>query len=328
MLATSSIKSLIKPYSKPTEESILNDFINLLDIYKIRYTLINNVPFFAVSNLASCKGLDTKDFSKNFIKEGKCILAGKFKKLEGNELTAFKAAWERDSNIPFSRARSLWVCDWRACFSYLSQGNTNQAKEFQTLGADSVEVIVGNKVTPLYPTTPNLVLLPTNVTEEQVQEALCSLASYTNRHFKREHTLVNTLADGIDNTAKTRRFDLIEMCGRDLKIYELKKSPLTTDHIKEVIGDKGYLELAASRFPTKRVKLFFVAPSITPAAERLIKQFSKITFIPLSSLVVDLVNEIRDEIRTESKEAEWFLDKKILPQFEKILPLPKVVKAA
>jgi hypothetical protein len=209
MLATSSLKELLKAYTKPTEENILNNFILLLNTYKIRYTLINKVPFFVVANLAQSKGLNTKDFAKNFIQNGKCILAGKFKKLEGKELAAFKSAWAKDNDIGFSKARNLWVCDWRGSYSYLSNGYSNQAKSFQNLGADSVQAIV-SKVVPLHPPTPNLtpVASLSNYSEDDIQEALCSLASYTNRHFKREHTLFNSLADGVENTAKTRRFDL------------------------------------------------------------------------------------------------------------------------
>jgi hypothetical protein len=331
MLATSSIKSLIAPTCSPTEKDILDKFISLLDTYKVRYTTINGKPFFAVANLCTAKGLNSKDF-KNYLVDGKCVLAGTFTKLEGKDLEQFKQCWERDGNPQFFKARSLWVTNWRGTFSLMSAGASEQAKQFQTLGADSVEVIT-SKVTSLHPPAPYLTVVPTHqspvgVTEEHIQEAICSLASYTNRHFKREHTLVNTLADGIDNTAKTRRFDLIEKCGRSVKIYEMKRQTLTADHVKETIGDKGYLDLAVSRFPNKTVKLFFVANSLTPAAERLIKQFTKIKFIPLSSLVIELVDEIRQEIRGESKEAEWFLDKRILPQFEKVLPLPKLLSAA
>lgn len=109
MLATASIKSLIQAPS--SDQEILDKFIELFSTYKIRYTIINNQPFFAVSNLASSKGLDTKDFSKNFFKDGKCLLAGKFWKLEGEPLISFKEAWVRDSNYAFSKARALWVCD-------------------------------------------------------------------------------------------------------------------------------------------------------------------------------------------------------------------------
>lgn len=333
MLANSTIKSHIK-LSSSGEGGILDKFIELLSKYKIKFTLINGIPLFAVANLASAKGLNTKDFAKNFIKNGKCILGGKFKKLEGAELIVFKTAWEKDKNTPFTRARSLWVCDWKGAYHYLSLGNSTQSKELKNIAADSIESVVtksinsNNNTSPSVSTTKSNVV-PINIKEEKTQEAICLLASYGNRHFKREQLIHNKLADGVNNTARTRRFDLVETKGRYLTVYEIKKDTLTADHIKEVIGDKGYLELATNRYSTKRVKLVFIAERITAAALRLLKECSKVEFISLGSLVSSLVEEIKEEITKESKDGEWYLYKRILPQFEGVLPLPpKLIKAA
>jgi hypothetical protein len=317
MLATSSaIKSLIQTKCKPSELDILNKFVSLLDIYKINYVTLGKDPHFVVSNLARSKGLDTVDFSKNFIVNGKCTLGGTFKLIKGEELVKFKQAWKEANTFQFTKANSLWICDWLGAYSYLTIGNTQQAKDFKEVGANSVERVINN-VIPFTPVLP--------ATEEMLHNAICGLASYTNRHFKREQIVVNSFTD---QSAKTRRFDLVEKVGRNVKVMELKANALTTDHIKEAIGDKGYLELAMLKYPTKRVKMYFVAPSITKSAERLLNRMTKVEFLSLGNLVADLVSEIRAEFK--DNESEWYLTKEILPKFNHVLPIDniKLLKAS
>ena len=321
MLATSSvIKSLIQAKCKPSELDILNKFVALLDTYKINYVRLGDDPHFVVSNLAKSKGLDTLDFSKNFIVNGKCTLGGIFKLIKGDELAKFKLAWKESNGWSFTKANSLWITNFVGAYNYLTIGNNEQAKQFKEIGANSVEKVVSNvtsNVIPLYPSKPHLTVL--SATEEQLHDAICALSAYTNRHFKREQIVVNSFTD---QSAKTRRFDLVEKVGRNVKVMELKAHPLTTDHIKEAIGDKGYLELAMLKYPTKRVKLTFVAPSITKSAERLLNRMTKVEFLSLGNLVADLVSEIRTEFK--DNDSEWYLTKEILPKFNHVLPVNEV----
>jgi hypothetical protein len=328
MLATSStIKSLIQNKCKPTELDILNKFVALLDTYKINYVTLGKEqqPHFVVSNLARSKGLDSVDFSKNYFDTNKqCTLGGIFKLIKGEELAKFKLAWKESNGWGFTKANSLWITDWLGAFNYLTVGSTQQAKDFKEIGANSVERVVSNvtsNVIPLHPTKSHLTVVPPS--EEQLHDAICSLAAYTNRHFKREQIVVNSFTD---QSARTRRFDLVEKSGRSVKIMELKAHPLTTDHIKEAIGDKGYLELAIAKYPTKRVKMYFVAPSITKSAERLLARMTKVEFLSLGNLVADLVGEIRTEFK--DNDSEWYLTKEILPKFAGVLPVQNLLKAS
>ena len=319
MLATSStIKSLIQAKCKPTELDILNKFVSLLDTYKINYVTLGREqqPHFVVSNLARSKGLDNLDFSKNFIVNGKCTLGGTFKLIKSDELAKFKLAWYESNKWSFTKANSLWITDWLGAYNYLTIGNNNQAKDFKEIGANSVERVINN-VIPLHPSKPYFTVVPPS--EEQLHDAICALSAYTNRHFKREQIVVNSFTD---QSARTRRFDLVEKAGRNVTVLELKASPLTTDHIKEAIGDKGYLELAIAKYPTKRVKLYFVAPSITKPAERLLNRMTKVEFLSLGNLVADLVSEIRTEFK--DNDSEWYLTKEILPKFAGVLPVNEV----
>ena len=105
MLATSSLKTILQPSIKPTQQDILNKFINLLDTYKIHYVLLGKQPHFVVSNLARAKGLDTVDFSKNYFDSNKkCILPGTFKLIKGEELAKFKSAWFESCGYTFIKA--------------------------------------------------------------------------------------------------------------------------------------------------------------------------------------------------------------------------------
>ena len=319
MLATSStIKSLIQAKCKPTELDILNKFVSLLDTYKINYVTLGKEqqPHFVVSNLARSKGLDNLDFSKNFIVNGKCTLGGTFKLIKSDELAKFKLAWYESNKWSFTKANSLWITDWLGAYNYLTIGNNNQAKDFKEIGANSIERVINN-VIPLHPSKPHFTVVPPS--EEQLHDAICALSAYTNRHFKREQIVVNSFTD---QSARTRRFDLVEKAGRNVTVLELKASPLTTDHIKEAIGDKGYLELAIAKYPKKRVKLYFVAPSITKSAERLLNRMTKVEFLSLGNLVADLVSEIRTEFK--DNDSEWYLTKEILPKFAGVLPVSGV----
>lgn len=324
MLATSStIKSLIQAKCKPSELDILNKFVVLLDTYKINYVTLGKEqqPHFVVSNLARSKGLDSLDFSKNYFDANKqCTLGGIFRLIKGDELAKFKLAWKEANNWTFTKCNALWICDWLGAFSYLTVGSTQQAKDFKEIGANSVERVINN-VIPLHPSKPHFTVVPPS--EEQLHDAICALSAYTSRHFKREQIVVNSFTD---QSARTRRFDLVEKAGRNVTVLELKASPLTTDHIKEVIGDKGYLELAMLKYPTKRVKLYFVAPSITKPAERLLNRMTKVKFLSLSNLVADLVGEIRTEFK--DNDSEWYLTKEILPKFAKVLPVNEVKQLA
>lgn len=329
MLATSSLKSIIQPSIKPTQQDILNKFISLLGTYNIHYVLLGKEratqqPHFVVSNLARAKGLDTVDFSKNYFDSNKkCILPGIFKLIKGEELAKFKKVWQDSNGWSFTKATSLWITDWLGAYHYLQAGYSEQAKEFKTLGANAIESTVSNVISLEERRQAKLQQSQQQYqSEETIHDAICALSSYTNRHFKREQIVVNLFTD---QTAKTRRFDLVEIKGRVLSVYEIKSTVLTEDHIKETIGTKGYIELAKLKYPKKSIKLVFIASSITPSAERLLKQMTKVKFIPLDYLVNQLVEDIREEFKLAG--SEWYLDKEIIPKFTDVLPVNKVLKA-
>jgi hypothetical protein len=323
MLATSSLKSIIQPSIKSTQQDILNKFISLLDTYKIHYILLGKQPHFVVSNLARAKGLDTVDFSKNYFdRNKKCVLPGTFKLIKGEELAKFKKAWLDANSWSFTKATSLWITDWLGAYHYLQVGYSEQAKEFKILGANAIESTVSNVISLEEKRQAKLQQSQQQYqTEETIHDAICALSSYTNRHFKREQIVVNSFTD---QTARTRRFDLVEVKGRQLAVYELKSVGLTPEHIKEVIGDKGYIELAKLKYPKKFIKFYFVAPTITKSAERLLKQMVKVEFIPLDYLVNELVEDIKEEFKLAG--SEWYLEKEIIPKFADVLPVNKTLK--
>jgi hypothetical protein len=323
MLATSSLKSIIQPSIKPTQQDILNKFISLLDSYKIHYVLLGKQPHFVVSNLARAKGLDTVDFSKNYMVNGGCILPGEFRLIKGEQLAKFKAAWFESCKYNFTRATSLWITNWEGAFHYLSAGYSEQAKDFKSLGANAIESTVSNVISLEERRQAKLAQSQQQYqTEEAIHDAICALSSYTNRHFKREQIVINSFTD---QSARTRRFDLVETKGRVVSVFELKPNTLTTDHIKEAIGDKGYIELAKLKYPKKCVKFYFVAPTITKSAKRLLKQMTKVEFISLDYLVNQLVEAIREEFKLAG--SEWYFEKEIIPKFADVLPVKNLLKA-
>lgn len=55
---------------------------------------------------------------------------------------------------------------------------------------------------------------------------------------------------------------------------------------------------------------------------------TKISYLPLFNLVNDLVVEIKEEVRAEASEGEWYIHKHILPKFTNVLPEVKQLVSA
>ncbi|AUB40535.1 hypothetical protein COO91_06552 [Nostoc flagelliforme CCNUN1] len=74
---------------------------------------------FVVCKLCQAKGVDSKDFAKNYIKNGKCYLPGKFEIIDGNRLKFFKYAFNHQYRDNLYKARRLWITDSFGACSYM-----------------------------------------------------------------------------------------------------------------------------------------------------------------------------------------------------------------
>lgn len=58
---------------------MLEELNFLIKRYNLQWILFEGEMKFVVGHLALAKGKDSKDFAKNYIKNGKCYLPGKYK---------------------------------------------------------------------------------------------------------------------------------------------------------------------------------------------------------------------------------------------------------
>lgn len=160
---------------------------------------------------------------------------------------------------------------------------------------------------------------PKVVTERNIQEEIISLLSHTGRHFQQEFIVKNNL----NRQTQTRRFDFVEFKDNKAIIYEIKKAALTLEDVSLTLGSKGYLALAEEhpRFKDKKISFVFIAESITPEAQRLLKEMNRISFINTNQFALVLLSEIKEKAKAECpSQYKWFIENRILPYYPLTLP--------
>jgi len=157
-----------------------------------------------------------------------------------------------------------------------------------------------------------------NISENQIIKELASLSTYGSNPLRREFTILNTLKD---QTVKTRRYDLFKEINDTIQIFEIKKNPLTTEHISMTLGEKGYLHLFDNK-DNKSISFIFVAPFILPSAQRLISLIPNVSFISIDNLVLSIIKDIKTQLPNEGK---WFL-KRIIEEYQEVFSILEKIK--
>lgn len=91
----------------------------LIKRYNLQWILFEGEMKFVVGHLALAKGKDSKDFAKNFIVNGKCLLPGSFEIINGNRLKVFKYTFNHKHGDDLFKSRRLWITDSLGACSYL-----------------------------------------------------------------------------------------------------------------------------------------------------------------------------------------------------------------
>jgi hypothetical protein len=161
--------------------------------------------------------------------------------------------------------------------------------------------------------------------EEALQDSLIMLAGYGRIVIRQEVTILDNLSD---SDKKTRRFDLVEFDNprKAVRVREIKKHTITINHVREAIEKRRYLELAAQKYPEKRVDFIFCSPTgIEDSASNFIDQFNNIYYEEMQELSLRLYLNALDHTPVEG----WtFFQRNVLSKFQNILPDQKLLQAA
>lgn len=94
------------------------------------------------------------------------------------------------------------------------------------------------------------------LSEKVLQNSLILLGAYVGITFHQEYTV-----EALPNSnAATRRFDLVQKVGNEVRIIELKKEMVTLAHVADIIGIRGYSKLARNNFPNEEVGVYLMSP--------------------------------------------------------------------
>lgn len=161
--------------------------------------------------------------------------------------------------------------------------------------------------------------------EEALQDSLIMLAGYGRIVIRQEVTILDNLSD---SDRKTRRFELVEFDNprKAVRVREIKKHTITINHVREAIEKRRYLELAAQKYPEKRVDFIFCSPAgIEDNASNFIDQFDNIYYEEMQELSLRLYLNALDHTPVEG----WtFFQRNIFSKFQNILPDQKLLQAA
>jgi hypothetical protein len=290
-----SLEEAIMMDTPKADPLIIKKLSNLCKKYNINW--IPGGPgkgaFFVSNQLATAKGVDSRDFSNNWA-SNKVTISAQFQestgkrpfvmKLKTQELRTFKDLWKHYIGGDLGRAPELYICEWPIAYWYLTRGRSDAATDFTLLGAEAIN--------PIVLTTPVESL--TYLSEEEIQTRIALLSTYSTRiKLTQEETLINTL----DKTSKTRRFDLVERRGKkEVIIYELKRDVVTADHIKEILGERGYLDLAKKKYRGKKVRLVFISPNgIEESAKRMIRYNLAVSYMNVFKLIERIQRSILNQ---------------------------------
>ena len=242
----------------------------------------------------------------------------KVRVLEGDTLYNYKNKFEQKYGESLGSVNRLLVATAAATHHYLGLDDQLEKREKYLLTVNDIPQTVSFSFPQSQKPKPQIKMPKSSSftqfkREEDLTKELASLSSYTPYPFRREYTVVNTLTDQVE---RTRRFDLYRtLSDNTVQAVEVKKVPLTAEHISITLGDKGYLDLLSTN-TDNTVEFIFVAPSLNPAAIRLLNLLPNISFLTVEELVIQLMNEIKDSLPTQG---QWFI-KDILKEFQDVFP--------
>lgn len=251
---------------------------------------------------------------KNFLKSdkyqpNKFDIPPKMIILEGETLKSFKQKYQDKYNKSLGSINKLHVLNESAAINYLYPDIVKELKEKKKAPQQQIAKVIKERssISKSKPISRKLEtktnLFNTNSEHELVKNFIL-LSSYCPTPFRREVTFINTLKD---QTAKTRRFDLYRQLSNTLQVIEVKNSALTAEHISSTIGDKGYLHLLED----DSYEFYFVAPSITPAATRMLSVIPTVHYKSVDTLVIELLKEIKESLPSAGV---WFM-KRVIEEF-------------
>ncbi|MFN6486280.1 MULTISPECIES: hypothetical protein [unclassified Nostoc] len=306
IITTQPLKDSILASEPQADLSILEELCGLVRKHNLKWVGRGSKhgAFFIMSQLSIAKGLDSDDYKSHWVT--RCAkgtpsesLPGEALKLEGEKLAAFKKLYqEAYPGESLGRINSLFVGDWIHAYSYLVQGQTQTAKDFQTLGAKSIEVASTSELQ--------------HIVEPNLQLKIMELAGYSNINLKFEVAVVDSF-----NAGSHRRWDFVERLPKVTKLYELKSRTLSEDNVRSTLFAKKYVELASERFPGKPIEFIFTSPKgISWEAKNLIQEVNekastlypgvkvKVSFIDTQEITERLINNILNDSPIESH--FWF----------------------
>lgn len=284
--SATKLTSAIKAIAPEVDSSILTELCRLTRLNNLKWVADKNGKnaYYIMSDLSVAKGLSSEDYLKNWADKDNLTgsllrnqselttseeersseaLAGKAWKLEGENLANFKKLYQEQNGISLGRINSLWVGDFLRAYAYLTQGKTQTAKDFQTLGAKSIQLKVEEEIAqqPIEVVTKHFIYNSGWKKEEYLQRDLCYLAAMTPYKLSAEVAV----EDYPQSKTETRRFDLVHIQphktkGKIVTCYELKKDIITIEDLVMTVHAKRYLQLLKDRYSTNHVNLILVAP--------------------------------------------------------------------
>ncbi|MFN6460564.1 MAG: hypothetical protein RMZ41_001785 [Nostoc sp. DedVER02] len=308
--SATKLKSAIEAIAPEVDSTVLDELCRLTRIHNLKWVADKNGKnaYYVMADLSVAKGLDAKDYAYNWADKTKSTsgvennplesLPGKAFKLEGENLANFKKLYKEQNGISLGKINSLWVGDFLHAYSYLVQGRSEAAKDFQSLGAKSIEVASTNDLQ--------------HTIEPDLQLKIMELAGYSNINLKFEVAVVDSFSPG-----SHRRWDFVERLPKVTKLYELKSRTLSEDNVRSTLFTKKYIELASERFPGKPIEFIFTSPrGISWEAKSLIQEVNekastlypgikvKVSFIDTQEITERLINNILNDSPIESH--FWF----------------------
>lgn len=295
------------------DKGVLEDLLKITQEKGLHWVEYEGSIYLPMIEACLAKGVERDDYSSNW--QGQ--LPGVGLLLEGVALHTFKANYIREYLVwPYPRVRSLRIGNWEHAYAYLVQGKSSTATTFQAMGARSIQQV--------HLSVPSQTIVAPRCpeswsSEEGMVDRVFKLMELSTISMQREACFYNTLG----NTPTTRRVDAIEHIPGEggapakVNVYEFKKGTITTTHVTETVGSKGYVHLVRERYPDSKVCLFMVGNEVDPQAQRLLDCMVGVLYLPLSTLLNRILASI---VGSWPKEGQYQLRAHFLSQYGDILP--------
>jgi hypothetical protein len=125
------------------------------------------------------------------------------------------------------------------------------------------------------------------LSEKELQNSLILLGAYVGITFHQEYT-VEALPSSRPKASTTRRFDLVQKVGNEVRIIELKKEMVTLADVADIIGIRGYSKLARNNFPNEEVGVYLMSPLAVGIQEEALTLLEEIStycaYVPIEEL--------------------------------------------